>query len=169
MSADQSTPKMLCVIAHSDAPHYDHSWSTVVCVSFSHTKLEDYITTQTAKLERIDILRAWRRELESQFEADVPAPKYPTLEKVPKFKAGLRMDEITSEMRQHRTDVQNRNQKLCNEYGELKHNWMDRQSEYVAEQMTALGATEEELAWPEMNSSGYSTDMEFTISEIPII
>jgi hypothetical protein len=104
---------------------YEDARKIPLAASFSSESLEAVKETHLAKQQQII---AWKNQLaewNAQYKTDHPQPIYPKGEKIPKWKPGIHMDEITPEMRAERDDIESRNQALSDSYGILMDAWSD--------------------------------------------
>ena len=118
-----------CFVLEKSGHNGDHAWNGVDTISFDKDKLEairaERYSDQAAFNAQLVLINEFKREYEKQ--NDCPSwndiSKFGVIQKVPKFKAGLRKEEITQEMRDNRDRINAENSVVSEAFYEAVSNW----------------------------------------------
>jgi hypothetical protein len=146
---------------------YDSDWSINIIASLDLKKVQDFIRARRTKdVQYNHDLGVLQRAL-SRWREENPRPERPDIEPIPKWKTGIKMNEITPEMRAERDGIKARNT-LIVEQGRA----MD--AEYQGREDAEAHRVLNKLNIPEANHEcymGYCSEREcrYRIETIPYV
>jgi hypothetical protein len=161
------SPKTIFLVSQSGG-EFDDKWTHNLEGRWTRENAETYIAELKAGDERTRSLDERTSLHKKEWSETNFAPTCEEREPIPKWKAGLRKEEITPEMRQTRKDIEARNMEKFERYATLQvaHlvKWEEARNEFLA----TLGVPENE--WDSFDGNYYSSkyDTSYEIEEVVI-
>lgn len=155
--------KPLYVVVRQSGEHYERHYYYQVA-SFDKERLEAFIVERKSKDNLRCKQHAALKAFRDAWVEQNPSPKYPTYLARPRWKSGLRKEEITPEMKAERDRVDAENLKISEAYDVVASAHFAKQS--VAEQefiRSALGITDSALI-EEIQDYRWIADDEYSYS-----
>jgi hypothetical protein len=133
----------ILVLFHS-VGEYEDRRDYPLCASTSKEKLQQYQAERNACLVRMNWLYDQVNEFCRQYREQHPLPHSAKLEAVPRWKQGLRKEEITTEMRAERESITARNNLRSWAARIAYAKWDEAKDRAVEDYINGLDATDEE-------------------------
>jgi hypothetical protein len=158
---------MHTLLQHSYSEDHDCSFEDIIFVSCCKVTLEDKIKELMTANYRMQIILAQKDLFESQFRKENLAPTFvPSIPKI-KWKAGIRMDEVTPEMRKEREDWIVANKGIGESNAKLMGDWYAAMREATDKfLMENFAVVEEELDYIHGYSAHRDCQLTYSIGEV---
>lgn len=123
---------------------YEDRSETVIAASADRAKLEEERKRHEGRQKRLKEWHDKYRDFWRQYKEDHPSPPFPHLERAPRWKAGLRKEDITAEMRAEREAVESRNAEKTAAYDDENAAYWEVESKAELAFLDELGVPEED-------------------------
>jgi hypothetical protein len=107
---------------------YSDAWHNNLMASHDRAKLEAHVARVLDYRNRINAFAPTMYPQWEKFAAEHVIPERPTLKSFPKWKAGLRKEEITQEMRDERKAIEADNRNASETWGKI---WSEREEAWT--------------------------------------
>jgi hypothetical protein len=116
---------MYTLLQHSYSEDHDCNYEDIILVSSSKEKLEAKMEELSSTNLRMQNILTQKILFEKQYRLMTPTPEYTQLLPKKKWKAGIRMEEITPEMQKERDDINATNDRIAEENCRKQNIWYD--------------------------------------------
>jgi hypothetical protein len=144
----------------------DHAWTSIDTISFDLEKLEALRATRYSDLAAKKARHELIEQLKSDYAQQNPSPswnnisEFGTIQKIPKWKAGLRKHEITQEMRDERDRITRENEEVSKAFFDAMSSWEDTRDAEIKRKLEVPEDFDLESA-----RCGYFEEYEWDITE----